>query len=66
MTSGMLELTERDLAQLRSHGVGRDEVERQLRYLRDLPRSKRLVRPATPGDGVVRRDPAAAPRREAL
>lgn len=66
MASGMLELTERDLAQLRSHGVGRDEVERQLRYLRDLPRSKRLVRPATPGDGVVRLDPAAAPRLEAL
>lgn len=66
MESGMLDLSDRDLHQLRSHGVRLEEVERQLRYLRDTPAGIRLARPATPGDGVVRLEPARRPHLEAL
>lgn len=61
----MLQPSDRDLQQLRSHGIDPGEVERQLRYLRELPPGIRLARPATLGDGILRLDPAEGPLLEA-
>lgn len=47
---------DRDLAQLRAHGIPREEAERQLELLRHPPPPVRLARPATVGDGVERLD----------
>lgn len=52
-----------DLAQLASAGITPEEAERQLELLAAPPPRTRLLRPATPGDGVVRLSEA---RRAAL
>jgi hypothetical protein len=45
-----------DLAQLREAGIGETEAARQLAQLRQPPLPARLLRAATPGDGVLRLD----------
>ena len=47
---------DKDLLQIRRHGVQLDEIQRQLRHFATPPRGIRLVRPARPGDGVLRID----------
>lgn len=53
---------DRDLVQIRRHGVQLAEIERQLRYFATPPRGIRLARPARPGDGVLRIDEEQRPR----
>ena len=48
------ELSASDRAAIEAHGLTVAEVERQLALFRDPPPAQRLLRPATPGDGVVR------------
>jgi hypothetical protein len=45
-----------DQLRLRAAGIGEAEAARQLTQLRHPPRPARLLRPATPGDGVLRLD----------
>ncbi len=45
-----------DLERLRATGIDAAEAERQLALLRRPPPPARLVRPATPGDGLLRLD----------
>ena len=54
------DFTPDDLARLASLGISAAEALRQLRLLRRPPVSRRLVRPCTAGDGVVRIDAAEA------
>lgn len=49
-----MSLSARDLEQIRARGSSVDEVERQLRHFRDGFPPARLVRPTTPGDGLLR------------
>ena len=46
--------SERDLNELAARGISRDEAMRQLQLLRQPPRSIRLIRPCTIGDGIIR------------
>src|SRR5215471_13865836 len=54
---------ERDIAR---HGLTAAEVERQFGLLRNPPPHLRVVRPATPGDGMRVLDEAAVERYRAL
>ena len=47
-------LTSGDREQLASAGIAESEVERQLELLKDPPAPPRLLRPCTPGDGILR------------
>lgn len=48
------ELSPADRAAIEAHGLTVAEVERQLAFFRNPPAPRRLARPATVGDGVVR------------
>ncbi|HSL83709.1 MAG TPA: DUF4301 family protein, partial [Thermoanaerobaculia bacterium] len=50
-------LTEKDLTQLRDHGIPREEAERQLELLASPPPPPELARPCTAGDGIARIEP---------
>ncbi len=51
---GAAGLTAADFEQLRARGIEPAEAERQLALLRDPPAPAALVRPCTPGDGILR------------
>lgn len=51
-----------DLQQLKRHGIGEAEALRQLELFRRPPSYSRVVRPCTPGDGVLRLDEAERER----
>ncbi|HQR47315.1 MAG TPA: hypothetical protein PK598_15040, partial [Thermoanaerobaculia bacterium] len=50
-------LTADDRRQIAAHGLTEKEVLRQLALFREPPPPARLLRPAVPGDGVVRLAP---------
>ncbi len=50
-------LTEPDLRQLESHGISREEAERQLALLASPPPAPKLVRPCKVGDGIRSLEP---------
>ena len=52
----------RDLEQLAARGIAPEEAARQLGQLRSPPPALDLDRPCTPGDGIVRIDPAERAR----
>ncbi|MFI5181075.1 MAG: DUF4301 family protein [Thermoanaerobaculia bacterium] len=56
-------LTEADRRQLEAGGLSEDDVLRQFSLLRNPPPKIRIVRPATPGDGITRIPPE---RKDAL
>jgi hypothetical protein len=64
MTRG--EFNDQDRRQLEERGVTLDEARRQLELLTGSPRHSLLVRPATPGDGVVGIRPEEVPELQAL
>lgn len=47
------DLTTADRQELRRRGLSEQEARRQLELLRDPPRPAHLIRPCTPGDGIV-------------
>ncbi len=49
-------LTDEDRRQIAGHGLTEEEVERQIALFRSPPPPPHLLRPATPGDGIVRID----------
>lgn len=52
-------MEQRDLDQIRDHGLTAEEVERQLRLFADPPPAANLDRPCVPGDGIQVLAPAA-------
>jgi hypothetical protein len=56
--TGPDQLTADDRRQIAAHGLTETEVLRQLALFREPPPPARLLRPAVPGDGVVRLAPA--------
>jgi len=59
--SARADLTEDDRRQITAHGLSEQEVLRQIALLRNPPPPARLLRPATPGDGIARLEPARHP-----
>ena len=59
--SGRIDLTEGDRRQIAAHGMSEEEVLRQIAIFRNPPPTARLLRPAIPGDGIARLEPARHP-----
>jgi hypothetical protein len=59
--SGHADLIESDRREIAAHGMSEEEVLRQIAIFRNPPPPARLLRPATPGDGIARLEPARHP-----